>query len=672
MSEKTTRTTGWRQPGSVLALIVGVVISALSATAARAQGVFRITEKQEVEVGRRAAIEIEMEMPILEDQALTRYLDRLGQRLARESGRSHLRYRFKIINGDEVNAFALPGGFIYVYRGLIEAAETEGELAGVLGHEIGHIVARHHVSQIRRSQMANLGFWALGPVFGSGLKAAATKRAGSAALEGLFSKFSREDEREADRLGAKNLYDAGYDPRGMAVFFEKLAALRESKPNLLERFFATHPAAEERANNIADLLESFPAKSDLRADSPEFQQTRQRLAKLYPQGSQPGVARTVAPGSGKSQAETGETQAGAKTASQLADEAREREREIASIFAPIFYQGLGEHPRYDYITNFDFDRDWRGDNNWNNAANPKFPLKAYVYYAVRETPAHYFIHYAAFHPRDYKGGKRMGRFLSKAIRKGVTLGGRYDPTGRADEAVLAHENDLEGCLVVAEKNGDDLRRARVVFVETLAHNKFYKYVPEGAPREGFETIILQGQRPKLFVEPKGHGIEAYRGDEQQLKDCRNGTLLYTFTGRAEDSAKRPKGPVGYDLVPISTTLWPPAHRGLTPAYAETHDYGTLYLNIQTSDGRVEEREFKVGRVGSAFRGGVGGRNLARPPWGWFDGGERDLPLGEWFFDPARTIKKHFNLDDSFPTVYLEAGATGVFGKIETSGKAEKE
>ncbi len=650
---------------SIPVLIVCLVFSGAPVSTAQAQGVFRLNEKQEIEVGKRAAIEVEMEQPIIEDEEVTRYLDRLGQRLARASGRSHLRYRFRVINSDEINAFALPGGFIYVYRGLIEAADNESELAGVLGHEIGHIVARHSVRQIRRQQLSELGVSATGPLFGRSLKAIAARHAGHTALAGMFMKHSREAEREADRLGAKNLYDAGYEARGMMTFFDKLAAVRETKPNLLEQFFATHPAPDERAEHIADLLEAFPAKTSLRADSPEFQQIKQRLKQLYPGGTPASASVTRQPAQALTTSATT-----AKTRAQLQDEADEREREIAAIFAPNFYQGLGESPRYDYITNFDFDGDWRGDNNWNNSANRQFRLKAYIYYDVRETPSHYFIHYAAFHPRDYKGGKRMGRLMSQAIRKGVSLGGKYDPTGRANEAVLAHENDLEGCLIVAEKNGDDPRRARVAFVETLAHNKFYKYAPTTAPRAGFDSIQLQGQRVKLFIEPKGHGINAYTGDATQLKDCRNGTLLYTFTGRAEDSEKHPQGPVGYDLVPMATTLWPPARRGITPTYAETHDYGTLYLKVQTANGHIEERAIKIGRVGSAIRSVVGGRNLARPPWGWFDGTTSDQPLGEWFFDPARTIKQHFNLDDSFSTVYLEG--VDKFGRTPSTKQLKKE
>jgi Zn-dependent protease with chaperone function len=626
----------WRHAGAVAAVALFFAWLGPAAAPLSAQ-ILGLSEPHEVELGRRAAMEIEFDQPMFGDRAVTDYVERLGLRLARKSGRSHLRYRFRVMDTDDVNAFALPGGFIYVTRGLLEAAGSESELAGVLAHEIGHVVGRHHASKIRRDQLTSLGFTLAGPVFGGGLSAIATQQASKAGVRGLFQRFSREQEREADRLGAKNAYDAGYDPRGMVSFFERLAGLRESRPNLFERFFASHPSPEERVDNIGDLIETFPPKANLISKSAAFTGIQERIARLRPEPS-------------------GSTSEAAAAILEFAEEDPEsveaRYREVAAVYAPLFYQALGDRPRYDYITNFDFDGDWRGDNNWENAADRRFSLDAWIYYNVRETPTHYFLHYAAFHPRDYKGGERRGRWFSRGIRAGVDRLGGNDPTGRARELVLAHENDLEGCLLVVEKHGGDPRDGQVVFVETLAHNEFLKYVPESAPREGFETFRLAGRRVKLYIEPKGHGIEAFRGDDTQLKSAEKGFRLYTFTGHASKQTEDNKDDtVGYDLVPIATTLWPPALQGLNPTYAETEDYGLILLNVAAENG-VEERALRLGRLGSAFRGNAGGANLARPPWAWFDGKNPSGPLGQWYFDPARTIRDHFNLGADFSTAYL--------------------
>jgi hypothetical protein len=334
----------------------------------------------------------------------------------------------------------------------------------------------------------------------------------------------------------------------------------------------------------------------------------------------------------------------------------QEDREVAARFAPVFYQGLGEHARSDYITNFDFDGDWRGDNNWAHADDSRFKLRANIYYAVSETRTHYFIHYAVFHPRDYKGGDR-GALLSEMIREGARRGGKYDPTGQLGEAALAHENDMEGCLVVVAKNGNDLQQARVVFVETMAHNKFLKYVTEAAQPGGFETISLEDERPRLYVEPKGHGIEAYREGEGQ--GHRNGILIYSFNGRADDPEQERRERIGYELLPLYTTLWPRSQRGVNETYGEAHDYGRVTISVVQKDGSQKESQIKLGTRGSSFLGAVGAANMARPPWGWFDRDERDLPPGEWFFDPARTIKRHFHRGEEFSIAYTYAPFLGI-------------
>ncbi|HZG53895.1 MAG TPA: hypothetical protein VEZ40_17455 [Pyrinomonadaceae bacterium] len=346
---------------------------------------------------------------------------------------------------------------------------------------------------------------------------------------------------------------------------------------------------------------------------------------------------------------------------QLANAARDHE--IASQFAPVFHQSLGDQRRHDYITNFDFDGDWRGDNNWDNADNTRYPLRAYVYYAVSETPTHFFIHYAVFHPRDYKGSGTGGRILSEIIREGVRHGGRYDPTGLSGDAVLAHENDMEGCLVVAAKAGAELREARVVFVETMAHDRFLKYVPDAAAgdKRAFDEVRLDAGRPELYVEAKGHGVLAFDGGEKQRQS--NGKLVYKFTGRADDPEKSASASaeIGYALLPLSTTLWPRARGGVNQTFGTTYHYGAR--SFSTAHNPARRMNVNLGALGATFRGNKGAPNAARPPWGWFDRGDRGGARGEWFFDPAVTVKRHFKPGGDFSVAYTHAPFLGVSRKL---------
>jgi len=336
------------------------------------------------------------------------------------------------------------------------------------------------------------------------------------------------------------------------------------------------------------------------------------------------------------------------------------DREIAARFAPIFYQALGDKPRSDYITNFDFDGDWRGDNNWENGGNENFPLNAYVYYSVAETSSHYFIQYAVFHPRDYKGGEVRGAILSELIREGVKRGGKYDPTGMADEATLAHENDMEGALVTVEKRGKDLDQARVRFVQTLHHNTYSHYAVAGLEQENFSAIGLEEQRPVLYIEPKGHGIEAYTGVARQVANKE--FLRYIFTGRAADPARLDANcrdlattpchtSVGYDLISLKV-LWNLARNKDERVYGVTNDYGKVTIALSLKDKSPTTKTIDVGKIGCAFLGKVGGENMARPPWGWFSLERTNDLRGVYFFDPAACVKRDYGLNDSFSVAYV--------------------
>lgn len=344
-----------------------------------------------------------------------------------------------------------------------------------------------------------------------------------------------------------------------------------------------------------------------------------------------------------------------------------RDREIAARFAPVFLQALGDGKRGDLITRFDFDGDWRGDNNWSNADDDKLRLRAFVYYAVSETPTHFFVHYAVFHPRDYKGGGVRGAILSQVIKEGVRRGGKYDPTGLSKEAVLAHENDMEGCLVVAAKHGgDDLTRAAVVFVSTLAHDRFMKYAPAASERAGFKAVPLDGQRAVLYVEPKGHGVYAYDEADAQQSAATDG-LQYRYMNRADDPeglGAMKKRLVGYDLLPIQDTLWPRARKSPNATFGAKYDYGTRSVSVAQDGARVTTRRVKLGELGAAFAGGVGAANAARPPWAWFDREERGQPLGAWFFDPAPFVKRHLGAGEDFSLAYLHQPFLGVRRKAK--------
>ena len=660
-----------RQGIGILSLTV-VVASA----SAEAQLLGPLSEAEEIDVGQTAAAEIEKGLQLLTDDVVTSYISSLGQALAARSERSSLTYTFKVVDSSEINAFALPGGFIYVNRGLIEAAGNEDELAGVLGHEIGHVVARHGAEQVQRAAYANLGLSLLGAILGDGAGARIGQVAAEMATAGTFMRFTRDAEREADRLGATNVAAAGHNPRGMITFFEKLGALRDGQANAVERFFASHPQPDERIANIEDLLGSLGDHAGVVPDgdgapaNESFASVTRRLAELPPPPAPPESVvsasgtdsdRSAAPGD--SPPETARIDP-----SPVTYPGADQDYQIAARFAPVFHQALGSSPRFDYITRVDFDGDWRGDNNWNNADESERRLAASVYFNVSETVTHYFIHYAVFHPRDYKGGNVRGVILSEIMREGAARHGDYDPTGLAQSAVLAHENDMEGALVVVEKASGLFGSTRVTHVETLAHNQFLQYGVERRlfGRRGDDAIRVEDEHPVLFIEPKGHGIEAFHGGDQ-LADS-EGVVVYRYTGEAEEPngvvAAGASESVGYDLISMAETLWPFASDVSSDLYAGAFDYRTWTLQVSAYGDRTELREHTVtvGEIGSSFRGAVGGRNMARPPWGWYDQDEQGAEgrrQGEWFLTPAETIKRHFDLGDAFSTTYVHHPVLGV-------------
>ena len=239
-----------------------------------------IPQDMEIQIGAEAATEVEAEERVFNQPYIQDYINSLGQRLAQASRRPDIAYQFKVIDTDDINAFALPGGFIYVNRGLIEEAGSEAELAGVLAHEIGHVAARHGAKRMSKLITLQLGFalfWELSEKERDeelGLMIA------DAIATGFLLKNSRDDERQADDLGTETLYYAGYDPIALAYFFDKLA--KEHSPSAIETFLSTHPSPGERIQNVQALIATFPPNPQAISDTSAFQDIRQSLTGTRP------------------------------------------------------------------------------------------------------------------------------------------------------------------------------------------------------------------------------------------------------------------------------------------------------------------------------------------------------------------------------------------------------
>jgi predicted Zn-dependent protease len=242
-----------------------------------------ISKQQEVQMGQEYATQINAQLPIVQDPELNRYINVLGDSIARLTSRADLDWHFFIVDAKDVNAFAVPGGFVYVNRGLIERTDRMDEVAGVLGHEIGHVVRRHTVKQMEKAQGANIGVTlacVLTSVCNSQVAGAAINIAGGA----VFARFSRQDEAEADNEGFNNVVRAGISPVGMVTMFEKLIAERKSRPGGVEAWFRTHPLEEDRIAALQARINQIPRATLARlgTDTRNFHTFKSRLQSLPP------------------------------------------------------------------------------------------------------------------------------------------------------------------------------------------------------------------------------------------------------------------------------------------------------------------------------------------------------------------------------------------------------
>jgi hypothetical protein len=235
---------------------------------------------KQVAMGRSYSQQVEHGAKMINDPVVTEYVNRVGQNLVRNSD-AKVPFTIKVIDTDEINAFALPGGFFYVNSGLILAADNEAELAGVMAHEIGHVAACHVAREQTRSNIANLASIPLIFVPGGWGVYEATQAAMGIGVPLTFMKFSRTFEAQADFLGMEYMYKAGYDPQSFISFFEKIEAQEKKKPGTLAKAFASHPMTPDRvAAAQKEMSTVLPARPEYIVDTSEFENVKARLASI--------------------------------------------------------------------------------------------------------------------------------------------------------------------------------------------------------------------------------------------------------------------------------------------------------------------------------------------------------------------------------------------------------
>lgn len=231
--------------------------------------------EKEIAIGRQLAQEVERQAKVIDDPVVSEYVNRVGQNLVRNSD-AKVPFTIKVLDSQEVNAFALPGGYFFVNTGLLAKAETEAELAGVMAHEIAHVAARHGTRQATKATLVNYGTIPL--IFMGGWAGYAIRQAAGLAIPMGFLKFSRGMESEADMLGLQYMYKAGYDPEAFVDFFEKIQSLEKKKPGTISRVFSTHPMTDDRIKAVQkNIQEILKAKPEYVVSTSEFSAVKTRL-----------------------------------------------------------------------------------------------------------------------------------------------------------------------------------------------------------------------------------------------------------------------------------------------------------------------------------------------------------------------------------------------------------
>ncbi|MBV8205412.1 MAG: M48 family metalloprotease [Acidobacteria bacterium] len=248
--------------------------------------------EREQELGRSLAMDFERQANVINDPLISEYINRIGQNIVRNSD-ARFPFVIKVLDDDEVNAFALPGGYFFVNSGLILAADNEAELAGVMAHEVAHVAARHVTKNYTRAQLFN--FASIPLIFVGGPIGLAVREVAGLAVPLSFLKFSRDAEREADMLGLQYSYRAGYDPQAFVQFFERLKTMEKAKHSSLAKAFSTHPMTADRIRQAQEeIAQDLPGRGEYIVTTSDFVEAKTRLMQLedehrveWPHGAKP-------------------------------------------------------------------------------------------------------------------------------------------------------------------------------------------------------------------------------------------------------------------------------------------------------------------------------------------------------------------------------------------------